>query len=105
MEAAYADIGPARARNNTMNSRVANMSFFVILATKLIFLYSAFVHMLHKQRSIELLLIQTLFACALFMRIPYSLELKNKKQSVFIVTLLVLTLVSLLMYAFPFIDL
>ena len=101
--ASHADIGPARVHGK-MNSVMADVSFVIILITKLIFLYSSFVHMLRNQRNIELLLIQTLFACALFLRVPYWLEVKDKKLTVHIVTLLVLTLVSLLMYALPFVN-
>lgn len=101
--ASHVDIGPARVHGK-MNSAMADVSFVIILITKLIFLYSSFVHMLRNQRNIELLLIQTLFACALLLRVPYWLEVKDKKLTVHIVTLLVLTLLSLLMYAFPFVN-
>ena len=101
--ASHSDIGPARVHGK-MNSVMADVSFVIILVTKLIFLYSSFLHMVRNQRNVELLLVQTLFACALFLRVPYWLEVKDKKLSVHVVTLLVLTLVSLLMYALPFIN-
>ena len=101
--ASHTDIGPANVHGRT-NSAMADVSFVIIVLTKSIFLYSSFVHMLRNDRSIELLLIQTLFACALFLRVPYWLEVRDKKLTVHITTLLVFTLVSLLMYALPFVN-
>lgn len=87
-----------------VHARMAEVSFFITVVTKLLFLYSAFMHMLHKQRNVELLLIQTLFACALFLRLPYWMEIGDKKLSAHLFTLLAFTLVSLILYALPFIH-
>ena len=101
--ASHVDIGPSSVHRK-MHSVMADVSFVIILITKVIFLYSSFLHMIRKQRNIELLLIQTLCACALLLRVPYWLEIKDEKLSFHIVTLLVATLASLLMYALPFVN-
>lgn len=93
-----------RHHHKKVHAHMAEVSYFITVVTKLLFLYSAFVHMVNNQRNVELLLIQTLFACALFLRLPYWMEIRDTKLSVHVFTLLAFTLVSLVLYALPFIH-